>query len=103
MSIGIVASRFNGAIVSNLPDGATDRMVRLGVAEDAIELVWVPGAFEIPLAANALAETGRVDTVLCLGAVIRGATPHFEHVDSRPQPVALRSVSKPACPQLSVF
>ena len=80
LHIAIVAARFNDAIVSNLIDGALDRMVRLGVDDNTIELAWVPGAFEIPVAAKAFAETGRFDAVLCLGAVIRGATPHFDHV-----------------------
>ncbi len=80
LHIAIVAARFNDAIVTNLVSGAHDRLLRLGVDDDEIEIAWVPGAFEIPLAARALAQTGRFDAVLCLGAVIRGATPHFDHV-----------------------
>jgi len=80
LRIGLVASRFNDAIVSDLVDGATDRLRRLGVSDEAVELVWVPGSFEIPLAARALAESGRVDAIAALGVVIRGATPHFEYV-----------------------
>jgi 6,7-dimethyl-8-ribityllumazine synthase len=80
LRIAIVAGRFNDAIVSNLVDGAQDRLIRLGVDDESIELVWVPGAFEIPMTAKALARSGRFDAVLCLGAVIRGATPHFDHV-----------------------
>lgn len=80
LRIAIVASRFNDAIVANLVAGAHDRLVRLGVDDDAIELVRVPGAFEIPLAAKVLAESARFDGVICLGAVIRGATAHFDHV-----------------------
>jgi 6,7-dimethyl-8-ribityllumazine synthase len=80
LRVGIVAARFNDAIVSNLVDGAHDRLSRLGVADDDIALVWVPGAFELPMAAKALAETGTVDAIACLGAVIRGATPHFDYV-----------------------
>jgi len=83
LRIAIVASRFNDAIVSNLVNGALDRLTRLGVDDDTIELAWVPGALEIPIAAKAMAESGRFDAVLCLGAVIRGATPHFEHVASQ--------------------
>jgi len=80
LRIAMVASRFNDAIVGNLVAGAHDRLVRLGVDDDAIELVRVPGAFEIPLAAKVLAESARFDAVICLGAVIRGATAHFDHV-----------------------
>jgi len=80
LRIAIVASRFNDAIVANLVAGAHDRLVRLGVDDDTIELVRVPGAFEIPLAAKVLAESARIDAVICLGAVIRGATAHFDHV-----------------------
>lgn len=80
LRIAIVAARFNDAIVSNLVDGAQDRLTRLGVDNEAIELAWVPGAFEIPIVAKQLAECGRFDAVICLGAVIRGATPHFDFV-----------------------
>ncbi len=80
LRIAIVAARFNDAIVSNLVDGAHDRLTRLGVDDDAIELAWVPGAFEIPIVAKQLADSGRFDAVVCLGAVIRGATPHFDYV-----------------------
>ena len=80
LRVAIVASRFNDAIVANLVAGAHDRLVRLGVDDDAIELARVPGAFEIPLAAKVLAESARFDAVICLGAVIRGATAHFDHV-----------------------
>jgi len=80
LTIAIVAGRFNDAIVKNLVDGAHDRLTRLGVEDDNIELIWVPGAYEIPLAAKVAANTGRFDAVLCLGAVIRGATAHFDFV-----------------------
>jgi len=80
LRIAMIASRFNNAIVANLVAGAHDRLLRLGVDDDAIELVWVPGAFEIPFAAKVLAESVRFDSVICLGAVIRGATAHFDHV-----------------------
>ena len=76
----IVASRFNETIGRRLLDGALDALRRHGVADDAIALAWVPGAFEIPLVAQRLAATGRHDGVICLGAVIRGATPHFDYV-----------------------
>jgi 6,7-dimethyl-8-ribityllumazine synthase len=77
---GIVASRFNAFIVDRLVDGAVDTLLRHGAAPAAITIVRVPGALEIPLAARSLARTGDHDAVLCLGVVIRGATPHFEHV-----------------------
>ncbi|MFQ5556776.1 MAG: 6,7-dimethyl-8-ribityllumazine synthase [Acidimicrobiales bacterium] len=80
LRIAIVASRFNDAIVTDLVAGARSRLQRLGVDDDETELVWVPGAFEIPAAAKAMAATGRFDAVVCLGAVIRGATPHFDQV-----------------------
>jgi 6,7-dimethyl-8-ribityllumazine synthase len=78
--IGIVAARFNDAIVERLVDGARGALTRVGVADRDVELAWVPGAFEVPLVAQRLAASGRVDAVVCLGAVIRGATPHFDLV-----------------------
>ena len=78
--VGIVASRFNEFIVSKLIGGAQDALVRHGVADDDITLAWVPGAFEIPLTAQKMAETGHYDAVICLGAVIRGATSHYDYV-----------------------
>lgn len=80
MRIGIVAARFNHFITDRLLEGAIDTFVRTGVEESAIDVVRVPGAFEIPLMALALAETKRYDAVLCLGCVIRGATAHFDYV-----------------------
>lgn len=76
----VITSRFNDFIVSRLADGALDALFRHGAQEDQILLVKVPGAWEIPLAAKRLVETGRYDAVICLGAVIRGATPHFDYV-----------------------
>lgn len=78
--IGIVASRFNDFIVSNLIGGAEDCFVRHGGNTDDLTLAYVPGAFEIPLVAHKMAESGKYDAVVCLGAVIRGATPHFDMV-----------------------
>ena len=78
--IGIVASRFNDFIVSHLVAGAEDCFVRHGGNTDDLTLVLVPGAFEIPLVAQRMAESGKYDAVVCLGAVIRGATPHFDMV-----------------------
>lgn len=77
---GIVASRFNDFIVNALIDGATNALVRHGAEEKDIDLVWVPGAHEIPLAAQRMAASGRYDGIIALGAVIRGATPHFDYV-----------------------
>ena len=77
---GIVVSRFNDLITRPLLAGAEDCLLRHGVAPDAIEAVWVPGAWEIPVAVRALAKSGRFDALIALGAVIRGATPHFEYV-----------------------
>ena len=78
--IGIVASRFNDFIVDRLIGGAEDCFVRHGGNTDDLTLVYVPGAFEIPLVAQQMAESGKYDAVVCLGAVIRGATPHFDMV-----------------------
>ena len=78
--IGIVASRFNDFIVSHLITGAEDCFVRHGGNTDDLTLAYVPGAFEIPLTAQKMAESGKYDAIVCLGAVIRGATPHFDMV-----------------------
>lgn len=76
----IVASRFNDAIVRRLVEGATDALTRHGADPDGIEIAWCPGAFEIPVLTQRLAETGHYDAIICLGAVIRGATAHFDYV-----------------------
>ena len=76
----IVASRFNEFIVSKLVSGAQDGLVRHGVNDDDITLAWVPGAFEIPLMAQKLAKSGKFDAVICVGAVIKGATSHYDYV-----------------------
>jgi 6,7-dimethyl-8-ribityllumazine synthase len=80
LRIGIVSARFNDHIVTALRDGALRGLERCGVADNDIVEHWVPGAFEVPLAAKVLAETGTVDAIICLGTVIRGDTPHFEYV-----------------------
>ncbi|MDI3339162.1 MAG: 6,7-dimethyl-8-ribityllumazine synthase [Sphaerobacter sp.] len=80
LRVGIVVARFNEFITAKLLEGALDGLVRHEVDRDAIEVLWVPGSFEIPLAAKRMAESGRYDAVICLGAVIRGATPHFDYV-----------------------
>lgn len=82
LKIGIIAARFNEFITSKLVSGSIDALHRHGVLEEDIELVWVPGAFEIPVVAKKMALSKRYDTVICLGAVIRGATPHFDLVSN---------------------
>lgn len=82
LKFGIVASRFNELISSKLVGGAIDGLVRHGTNEADIDIVWVPGAFEIPLVAQKLADAKKYDAVICLGAVIRGSTPHFDFVAS---------------------
>ena len=82
LKIGIVAARFNDFITSRLVDGALDGLQRHGVADGDIDILKVPGAYEIPLAAKMLALSKKYNAVICLGAVIRGATPHFEYVSA---------------------
>lgn len=82
MKIGIVASRFNDFICGRLIEGALDALIRSGVDEKDVAIYKVPGAFELPLAAKKLAKSARFDAVVCLGAVIRGATPHFEYISA---------------------
>lgn len=82
IKIGIVAARFNEFIVSKLLSGAIDGLTRHNVTESDIELAWVPGAFEIPLIAGKMAKSGKYDAVICLGAVIRGNTTHYDYVCS---------------------
>lgn len=80
IKIGIVAARFNEFIVSRLIGGALDGLKRHDVPEEQIDLAWVPGAFEIPVIAEKMAASGKYDAVICLGAVIRGATSHYDYV-----------------------
>ena len=80
MRVGIVASRFNSFIVEKLLDGAVDGLVRHGVDEKNIDAAWVPGAFEIPVIAQKMADKGKYDAIICVGAVIRGSTSHYELV-----------------------
>lgn len=80
IKIGIVAARFNEFIVSKLVAGAKDGLVRHDVAEENIDLAWVPGAFEIPLVAKKMAQSGKYDAVIALGTVIRGETSHYDYV-----------------------
>lgn len=80
MKIAIVVARFNEFITSKLLSGCVDCLIRHEAADEDLTVAWVPGAFEIPMAAKKLAESGKYDAVICLGAVIRGATPHFDYV-----------------------
>ena len=80
IKVGIVAARFNEFIVSKLVGGAVDGLVRHDVNEDDITVAWVPGAFEIPLAAKKMAKSGKYDAIICLGTVIRGQTSHYDYV-----------------------
>ena len=80
IKVGIVAARFNEFIVSKLVAGARDGLLRHDVKDEDIDLAWVPGAFEIPLIASKMAKSGKYDAVICLGAVIRGATSHYDYV-----------------------
>ncbi len=77
---GIVVSRFNDLVTTRLLDGALDCLRRHGASEEAIEIAWVPGAFELPVAAKKLAESQRFQVIICLGAVVRSDTPHFDYV-----------------------
>jgi 6,7-dimethyl-8-ribityllumazine synthase len=82
LKFGIIVGRFNEFIGGKLLSGALDALNRHGVEQDNIEIAWVPGAFEIPLIAKKMANSKKYDGVICLGAVIRGSTPHFEYVSS---------------------
>jgi 6,7-dimethyl-8-ribityllumazine synthase len=78
--VAIVAGRFNELITSKLLGGAKDCLKRHGLSEDNVDIAWVPGAFELPLAAQQLAQSGKYDSIICLGCVIRGATTHYDYV-----------------------
>ncbi len=80
LKFGLVVSRFNEFLTKKLLEGAQDALLRHGVSQEDIEVAWVPGAFEIPLIAKKLAQTKRYNAVICLGAVVRGETPHFEYI-----------------------
>ena len=80
MKVGIVASRFNEIIVNKLLGGAVDGLVRHGVEDENITAAWVPGAFEIPITAQKMAQSGKYDAMICVGAVIRGDTTHYDYV-----------------------
>ena len=80
IKVGIVAARFNEFITSKLLGGAMDALTRENVKEDDVDVAWVPGAFEIPLVASRMAKSGKYDAIICLGAVIRGSTSHYDYV-----------------------
>ena len=80
LKFGVVASRFNDFITAKLLEGAQVTLYRHGVKEEDIDVAWTPGSFEIPLIAKKMADSGRYDAVICLGAVIRGGTPHFDYI-----------------------
>jgi 6,7-dimethyl-8-ribityllumazine synthase len=82
LRVGIVVARFNEFITNRLLSGAEDALKRHGVNEEDVAVAWVPGAFEIPIAAKKLVESGKYDAIIALGTVIRGATPHFDYVNS---------------------
>lgn len=82
LKFGIVVSRFNEFFTTKLLEGAEDALIRHGAKAEDIKIAWVPGSFEIPFGAKLMAESGQFDAVICLGAIIRGATPHFEYVSS---------------------
>ena len=82
LKFGVVVSRFNEMITTRLLEGTKDALLRHGVGEGDIDIAWTPGCFEIPLIAKKLAQSGKYDAIICLGAVIRGGTPHFEYVAS---------------------
>lgn len=92
IKVGIVAARFNEFITSKLIGGAMDGLLRHDVKDEDVDIAWVPGAFEIPLVAQKMAESGKYDAVICLGAVIRGAQSHYDLSAMRPQRVLLRLV-----------
>ncbi|MCR3758767.1 6,7-dimethyl-8-ribityllumazine synthase [Clostridium felsineum] len=98
LKFAIVAGRFNEFIVSKLVSGAMDALKRHGAKEEDIELAYAPGAFEIPLISQKLAESGKYDAVICLGAVIRGATPHFDYVSSEVSKGVAQTSLKTGCP-----
>ncbi len=98
LRIGIVISRFNEFISTKLLGGAMDALVRHGASDQDVEVAWVPGAFEIPLVAKKMADSGRYDCVICLGCIIRGATPHFDYVAAESSKGIAQVAMKSDCP-----
>ncbi|MGB2600863.1 MAG: 6,7-dimethyl-8-ribityllumazine synthase [Candidatus Omnitrophota bacterium] len=90
--IGIVVSRFNEFVSSKLLEGAIDTLIKHGIKDDDVSVVWVPGSFETPVLAHKMADSGKYDAIICLGAIIRGETPHFDFVASE----AAKGVAKVA-------
>jgi 6,7-dimethyl-8-ribityllumazine synthase len=93
LKLGIIVSRFNDFVTGRLLAGALEVLSKAGAAEEAIQVVRVPGAFEIPLVARRMARSGRFDAIICLGAVIRGETPHFEYISNE----ASRGIMQASC------
>ncbi len=98
LKVGIVVARFNEFISSKLLGGSLDALVRHGAQDQDIEVAWVPGAFEIPLVAKRMAASGKYDCVICLGCVIRGATPHFDYVAAESSKGIAQVAMKADCP-----
>ncbi len=96
--VAIIASRFNELIVERLIDGARDTLVRHGVAESDIDLIWVPGAWELPLIVQRVANAKKHGSIVALGCVIRGATPHFDHVAGQANSGLLRAMLESGLP-----
>lgn len=96
--IALVVSRFNGAVTSHLRHGAEAELARLGVSPGDIDVFEVPGAFELPCVADRVAQKGRHDAVICLGAVIRGATPHFDYVAAEAAKGVAQVAARSRCP-----
>jgi 6,7-dimethyl-8-ribityllumazine synthase len=94
----IIVSRFNELISRQLLEGARDALLRHGATEDALEMAWVPGAFEIPYVAKKVAASGKYAAVICLGAVIRGGTPHFDYVASESAKGVAQAAMETGCP-----
>ena len=82
LKIGLVVSRFNEFITNKLVEGAQDALIRHGVSQEDMDIAWVPGSFEIPLIARKMADTKKYDAIVCLSAVVRGGTPHFEYISA---------------------
>jgi len=98
LKIGIVISRFNEFISTKLLGGAMDALIRHGASDEDVEVAWVPGAFEIPLVAKKMADSGKYDSVICLGCIIRGATPHFDYVAAESSKGIAQVAMKSDCP-----
>ncbi len=98
LKIGIIVARFNEFISTKLLGGSLDALIRHGARDEDIEVAWVPGAFEIPLVAKRMAASGKYDCVICLGCIIRGATPHFDYVAAESSKGIAQVAMKADCP-----